>query len=144
MVPFERFSHVSFAVSDLEKAKAFYGEILGFKEIPRPDFGFPGVWYSLGGDLQLHIIVNEEWPFPNLNRSRFEIRAPHFALSVEDADDVAARLVRTGYPFHDYTSTPTGLRQLFVHDPDGNMVEFIGPTAAAREMRWEQGATARP
>lgn len=143
MVPFKHFSHVSFAVSDLEKAKAFYGELLGFEELPRPDFGFAGVWYSLGGDLQLHIIVNEEWPFPTLHRSRFEIRAPHFALAVEDADEVAARLAGTGYPYHDYTSTPTGLRQLFVHDHDGNMVEFIGPTTAAREARWEQGAAAR-
>lgn len=143
MLPFKHFSHVSLTVSNLDRARAFYGGLLGLTEIPRPDFGFPGVWYSLGGDLQLHIIVNEQWPFPRLDRTAFEIRAPHFALAVEDADALAERLARTGYPFHDYVSTPTGLRQLFVHDQDGNMVEFIGPTRAHRQVRWEQPASAR-
>jgi hypothetical protein len=36
----------------------------------------------------------------------------------------------------DVFSGPTGLRQVFVKDPDGNMVEFIGPSrrAGARVM----------
>lgn len=64
MVPFDLFSHVSVAVSDLEKTKAFYGGVLGLPEIPRPDFPFPGVWYGLGGDLQPHVIVNESRRVP--------------------------------------------------------------------------------
>jgi catechol 2,3-dioxygenase-like lactoylglutathione lyase family enzyme len=137
MLPFKHLSHVSVTVSDLAKAKTFYGGLLGLSEIPRPDLGFPGVWYSLGGDLQLHIIVNEQWPFRPVAPQEFEIRAPHFALSVDDADALHERLLRTGYPFHDYVATPTGMRQLFVHDQDGNMVEFLGPTRQARETRWE-------
>lgn len=135
MLPFKHLSHVSVVVSDLEKARAFYGGVLGLPEIPRPPFEFPGVWYSLGGDLQLHIIVNAGWPFPPRQPDRFEIRSPHFALWVDDADDLAGRLERGGYPFHDYVSTPTGLRQLFLHDADGNMVEFLGPTAQRRVAR---------
>jgi catechol 2,3-dioxygenase-like lactoylglutathione lyase family enzyme len=138
MLPFKHLSHVSVTVSDLQKAKAFYGGVLGLAEVPRPDFDFPGVWYSLGSHLQLHIIVNEQWPFRPVRPHEFEIRAPHFALYVDDADAIHARLVETGYPFHDYHSTPTGMRQLFVHDQDGNMVEFLGPTAQAREARWER------
>jgi len=132
---FDRFSHVSVVVSDLEKARAFYGGVLGLAEIPRPAFDFPGAWYSLGGDLQLHVIVNPGWPFPPVERDRFEIRAPHFALWVDDADALATRLAAAGQPFHDYVSTPTGLRQLFLHDPDGNMVEFLGPTRQPRVAR---------
>ena len=44
MLPFKALSHVSVTVSDLGKARRFYGEFLGLVEIPRPDFGFPGVW----------------------------------------------------------------------------------------------------
>ena len=41
-----------------------------------------------------------------------------------------------GLPTRDVISGPTGLRQIFVKDPDGNMVEFIGPSknAGARKM----------
>jgi catechol 2,3-dioxygenase-like lactoylglutathione lyase family enzyme len=133
MLPFERLSHVSVVVSDLEKARAFYGGVLGLNEIPRPAFDFPGAWYSLGGDVQLHVIVNASWPFRP--RDGFEIRAPHFALWVGDADALAERMERRGCAFDDYVSTPTGLRQLFVHDPDGNMVEFLGPTRRATTPR---------
>ncbi len=140
MLPFQHFSHVSVVVSDLDRAKAFYGGTIGLEEIPRPAFDFPGAWYSLSGGVQLHVIVNPGWPFPPLERGRFEVRSPHFALWVADADEVAERMARSGHPHHDYVSTPTGLRQLFVHDPDGNMVEFIGPTRLAREPRWEPRA----
>jgi len=34
-------------------------------------------------------------------------------------------------------SGPTGLRQIFIKDPDGNMVEFIGPTTSAAPRRME-------
>lgn len=135
MLPFEKFSHASIVVSDLEKAKAFYSGLLGLPEIPRPDFGFPGVWYGLGGELQLHIIVNETWPFPPVERDRLEIRAPHFALWVADGDAVHRGLADSGHPFHDFRLEGTGLRQLFVHDPDGNMVEFIGPTREPHNVR---------
>jgi len=37
----------------------------------------------------------------------------------------------------DVISGPTGLRQLFVKDPDGNMVEFLGPSASAGRRRME-------
>ncbi len=138
MLPFKVLSHVSVTVSDLVKARRFYGEFLGLEEIPRPDFGFPGVWYSLGGELQLHVIVNEQGKARPVEPHRFDVRDRHFALWVEDADDIYDRLSRSGQPFHDFTATPTGLRQLFVHDPDGNMVEFIGPTGQSRLKRMEQ------
>jgi catechol 2,3-dioxygenase-like lactoylglutathione lyase family enzyme len=138
MVPFERLSHVSVTVSDLEKARRFYGGLLGLREIPRPDFGFPGVWYRLGGDLELHVIVIETGSARPAEPRPFDIRDRHFALWVADADETCERLRASGHPFHDYTSTPTGLRQLFVHDSDGNMVEFIGPTADARVRRMER------
>ena len=34
--------HFSFIVRNLEKSRHFYGDILGLKEIERPDFPFPG------------------------------------------------------------------------------------------------------
>jgi hypothetical protein len=51
---------------------------------------------------------------------------------VADADDIYERLRASGRPFHDFSDTPSGLRQLFIRDPDGNMIELIGPTRQAR------------
>ena len=133
---FKQFTHVSITVTDIGKAREFYTGTLGFAEIDRPAFNFPGIWYSLGGDLQLHIILNDELVRPAVERERIEARYPHFALWTEDCDAAAARIEELGLVCRDVFSGPTGLRQVFVKDPDGNMVEFIGPSkrAGARVM----------
>ena len=126
MLPFTNVSHISVTVINLERAKAFYSGVLGLREIPRPNFGFPGTWYTLGSGLELHLTVKDEMPLRPAQR--FDTRDPHFALAVADADDTYARLQSSGTPFYDFAGTPTGLRQLFVRDPDGNMIELIGPS----------------
>jgi catechol 2,3-dioxygenase-like lactoylglutathione lyase family enzyme len=50
--------HVSVCVSDLDRAKRFYGEVLGLPELLRPDLGFPGAWYRVGTNQELHLIVH--------------------------------------------------------------------------------------
>jgi catechol 2,3-dioxygenase-like lactoylglutathione lyase family enzyme len=132
MICFQTFSHVIVTVTDVEKARWFYGQVLGLSELERPDFGFPGIWYRLAGDVQLHIIANEQLTRSGTEREAFEIRYPHFALWTSDADRTADELAAAGVRVHDFVSTPTQLRQLFVKDPDGNMIEFIGPTRTGR------------
>lgn len=122
--------HVSVTVADLSAAETFYGEALGLARLPRPDFGFPGAWYSLGETLSLHVIVD-----PTRGRDpeadSFRPDFPHFAITVEDADRVADLLRERGLTVHELRNSPTGLRQIFVKDADGNMVEFIGPAGAS-------------
>jgi catechol 2,3-dioxygenase-like lactoylglutathione lyase family enzyme len=134
---FKQISHVSITVTDLAKTRDFYTRTLGFQEIPRPAFDFPGIWYSLGGDLQLHIIVNDQLVRPAVERETITARYPHFALWTEDADATAKRIGELGLVCRDVVSGPTGLRQVFVKDPDGNMVEFIGPSKSAGPRRME-------
>ena len=133
---FKILNHVSITVTDVEKAREFYSKTLGFKEIPRPAFNFPGIWYSLGGDLSLHIILNEELVRPPVERETILARYGHFAVWTDDCDATAEKVNSLGLPTRDVISGPTGLRQVFIKDPDGNMVEFIGPSknAAARRM----------
>lgn len=128
---FRQFTHVSVTVTDVAKAREFYSETLGFEEIPRPAFEFPGIWYSLGGDLQLHIIANDQHVRPGAEREALQARYPHFALWTDDCDATAAKIEKLGLSCRDVISGPTGLRQVFVKDPDGNMVEFIGPSKRA-------------
>ena len=134
---FTQISHVSITVTDLAKTRDFYTRTLGFQEIPRPAFDFPGIWYSLGGDLQLHIIVNDQLVRPAVEREKITARYPHFALWTDDADETARTIGDLGLTCRDVVSGPTGLRQIFVKDPDGNMVEFLGPSKSAGARRME-------
>ena len=134
---FKILSHVSITVTDVNKARDFFTGVLGFEEISRPAFDFPGIWYSLGGDLQLHIILNDQLVRPAVEREKIEARYPHFALWTDDCDGTAERIESLGLVCRDVFSGPTGLRQVFVKDPDGNMVEFIGPTKSAAPRRME-------
>ena len=134
---FKQVSHVSITVTDVQKARDFYTGVLGFQEIARPAFDFPGIWYSLGGELQLHIILNDQLVRPAVEREKIVARYPHFALWTDDCDETARTIGALGLPTRDVISGPTGLRQVFVKDPDGNMVEFIGSTKSAAPRRME-------
>jgi glyoxylase I family protein len=134
---FKSMSHVSVTVTDVAKAREFYTGLLGFKEIARPNFDFPGIWYSLGGELQLHIILNDQLVRGAAEREKIVARYPHFALWTEDVDAAARRFEGLGLTCRDVISGPTGLRQLFIKDPDGNMIEFLGPSTSAAARRME-------
>jgi catechol 2,3-dioxygenase-like lactoylglutathione lyase family enzyme len=140
---FRQFTHVSITVTDVTKAREFYSGVLGLQEIDRPAFNFPGIWYSLGGDLQLHIILNDGLVRPAVERETIEARYPHFALWTDDCDATAERIHGLGLTCRDVFSGPTGLRQVFVKDPDGNMVEFIGPSKKAGARVMEAAGTYR-
>jgi len=137
---FKQLNHVSITVTDVEKAREFYSGVLGFTEIPRPAFNFPGIWYSLGGDLSLHIILNDQLVRPAVEREKIIARYAHFAVWTDDCDETARKIGELGLATRDVISGPTGLRQVFVKDPDGNMVEFIGPSRNAGERRMETPA----
>jgi catechol 2,3-dioxygenase-like lactoylglutathione lyase family enzyme len=137
---FKELNHVSITVTDVAKAREFFTGTLGLQEIPRPAFDFPGIWYSLGSGLSLHIILNEDLVRPAAERESILARYAHFALWTEDADETARRIKdELALPCRDVVSGPTGLRQVFVKDPDGNMVEFIGPTKLKTAVRRMEG-----
>jgi catechol 2,3-dioxygenase-like lactoylglutathione lyase family enzyme len=120
--------HVSLCFADLAKAKVFYGDVLGLEELPLPDLGIPGAWLSVGGDLQLHLLENPERAAAGSDH-RLSIADPHFAL------DQRRAVARRGAPRQGSRgpreqarhTVPTGVGQ----DPDGNMVDFIGPATAS-------------
>src|SRR5207248_9080988 len=58
--------HASVRIADLARSRAFYEGLLGLRMAPRPDLGFPGAWYDLGG-AQLHLIEQRKM-FEDIDR----------------------------------------------------------------------------
>ncbi|MGC2457466.1 MAG: VOC family protein [Gallionellaceae bacterium] len=49
--------HASFLTADLGRSRIFYETLLGFLPSPaRPDMGYPGVWYEVGANQQIHLM----------------------------------------------------------------------------------------
>ena len=114
--------HVSLTVSNLERAKHFYGSILGLKEIQRPNFDFPGAWYGIEGQ-QLHLIV-----LPSSQTIRQDKRLcsmeGHFALRVKDYNKTLNWLKDKGVELLENPNSISGFAQIFCADPDGNLIEL--------------------
>jgi len=113
--------HVSFAVSDLEASRRFYGELLGLREIPRPDLPFAGAWYEVG-DAQVHLIVPPPGaplgaPPPSLSPL-----AGHAAFAIDDYEAVRDALRARGV---ELLEAGAEAGQLFLRDPDGHVLELI-------------------
>ena len=115
----QRIEHVAVVVTDVARAREFYGDVLGLTEVPRPQsFDFPGAWYR-NGPTDLHIISR---PQADADSRR------HVAFYVADLDVAAGVLAANGYPVlweHKYKIP--AIDRFFTHDPDGNRIEVMGP-----------------
>jgi catechol 2,3-dioxygenase-like lactoylglutathione lyase family enzyme len=118
----ETLHHVSLAVTDLDRARRFYCDVLGLREIPRPAFDFPGAWFELG-DRQLHLIVHT---VPRSLRGTTEIdpRDGHFAIRVRSHGETLAHLQDHEVAFRDSPRNATPWEQIHITDPDGNVIEL--------------------
>jgi glyoxylase I family protein len=107
-----RLDHTSIRIADLPRAREFYEGLLGLSPAPRPDLGLPGTWYEVAGS-QVHLIQQPQ-PMDGIDPT-----GPHFALEVESLANVKRLLDDRGVPY-----LALGDAQLWVRDPDGNVVEL--------------------
>src|SRR3954453_14785964 len=110
-------------------ARAFYGELLGLREIPKPPelAARGGVWFALGAQ-ELHIGVEQDF--------RPALKA-HPAFSCADADTLAASLEAAGAPDPlaaasgaagppvSWNGSVPGVRRFYTADPFGNRLEIV-------------------
>lgn len=116
------FHHVSLSVTDLARAKHFYGEVLGLLELERPPFDFPGAWYDLG-NAQLHLIVHANQRSLR-GTTDVDSRDGHFALRVRGYAAAVDRLRARGVAFVERPINATQWAQIHLTDPDGNGIEL--------------------
>ncbi len=115
--------HVSFAVSDLEKSCAFYEGLLGLKPVERPDIGLPGAWYA-AGNSQVHLIATPQGVQVGQPPESLTPLANHSAFAIDDYAATLAELQERGV---EIVETKPEIGQLWIRDPDGNVIELIDP-----------------
>lgn len=118
-------NHISLRTRDVQKSVRFYVDTLGFREISRPPFDFPGAWL-FGAGIQIHLI---EQPFEETSRE-INTRENHVAFACPDLDAVEETLRAQAMPYKRNVVPGRKTNQIFVRDPDGWLIEiahYSGP-----------------
>ena len=102
-----------------DEARAFFGEVLGLAERPKPEalVARGGVWFMCG-EQQLHVGVEPDFA---------PARKAHPAFAVRGLDALQSRLETAGYETTSDDATIPGVRRFYAHDPFGNRLEFLEP-----------------
>lgn len=118
-------------VDDLDRAKAFYGDMLGLEQISQREGR--DVFFRCGATMVL-IFRAEETRKPALAGAlpipvHGATGAGHICFAVEGAllDALRQRLEAAGVQIEADFRWSSGARSVYVRDPDGNSVEFAEP-----------------
>ncbi len=117
-----RIDHVQLAIPAGGEAEArrFYGEVLGFTEVPKPApmAARGGLWFEAGprgASVGIHLGIEPDM--------RASVKA-HPAFVVDDLDAYGARLAAAGCKWTPSDELP-GTRRGHTWDPFGNRLELI-------------------
>src|SRR5947199_2183005 len=101
-------NHVAIYVTDVKRSSDFYGNVLRLEPMPRPAFTFPGAWFRLGTNQELHLIADHGSAFFRSNENN------HFALRVDDLEQWELHLHKIGADFTPKKQRPDGAWQVFL------------------------------
>ena len=110
--------HYTLVTGDLRRSVGFYEGVLGLERGERPPFGFPGAWLYCGGRPVVHLIGGRTRPAAGTGA------VDHVAFRASGLAATVARLKATNVAYEQRLVPGQGLRQVFVHDPDGVKVEL--------------------
>ena len=140
-MPVTTLNHYFVRTNDLEKARAFYCDVLGFEVMPRPDFPFPGYWLGIDGNVQVHM-----GPHGIEHAQTYYLGSPpdvatdnsgvvdHIAFLATEPQAMLQHCETHSVPVRKRYFPEFKLFQIFVTDPDGITIEL-------NYHRIEEGAT---
>jgi catechol 2,3-dioxygenase-like lactoylglutathione lyase family enzyme len=115
---FKSIDHVQLAAPKGSEpiARQFFGEVLGFKEIEKPEAlkKKGGVWFEFG-NYQIHIGIEE--PFAPAKKA-------HPAFQIENLEALKEHLTNKEINYIVDYDLP-GANRIYIHDPFGNRMEIL-------------------
>lgn len=116
--PFIAIDHVQLAMpsGEEQRARAFYRDLLGMREIPKPDelAKRGGCWF-VSGNVQIHLGIEDNFR---------AAKKAHPALKCRDYSGLMLKLKSAGVDIAEVNDIP-GVQRCYVHDPFGNRIELI-------------------
>jgi catechol 2,3-dioxygenase-like lactoylglutathione lyase family enzyme len=133
------FCHLVVGVTDMDRALAFYRDVLGMDVVFETLISgepFDAVLHAkrkqegrvvggLLGGLMIELLSLGVKPATDKPARRGLTGIQNVSLSVIDLDDTHRRIRNAGYPPEQDPFEIGGVRMFFVNDPDGTPVEFI-------------------
>ena len=114
----EGLNHFTIIAEDYERTLAFYTQLLGLEQGPRPDLGFPGAWLYAGGRAVVHVYADRAVP-----QQRAGV-IDHIAFTARGLKQVKARFDAQAATYELRQQRGAGTWQLFCQDPNGARVEL--------------------
>ena len=124
-MPLHGLEHVLVLTDDLEATRAFYCDVLGFDAGERHP-PFPGYWLYLGGSACVHIADRAAYEAhaETMGLVRVSGQIDHLAFAAGDHEALVARLEVERIDVVSNDLPAAGIRQLFLHDPNGVRIEL--------------------
>jgi catechol 2,3-dioxygenase-like lactoylglutathione lyase family enzyme len=125
-MPLGLLDHFNVRTTDLAATRRFYCELMGLKDGFRPNFSFPGAWLYSGDQAVVHVRGLEPGdPVPGAGTGSVD----HIAFVASGLKEMRDRLTAAGFPFREREVPNLGLKQLFVTDPNGVLIELNYPAS---------------
>jgi len=142
-MPLSHIEHLLIQSPDIDATRDWYMRVLGLRDGPHPDFGFPVHWLYLGDEPVLHLA--EGGAAVSENRKRYlgqQSQATtgtgvidHVAFRATGLKEMLAHFDKLGVEFKERQVDDQGLYQLFLFDPNGVKVELNYPASEAKGRR---------
>lgn len=130
----EAIDHFTIRTNRPDETTAFFSQVVGLVEGPRPAFRFPGKWLYANGHPILHIVVARSESDDRMEaylgrRERLEGSGclDHISLRGRKLAEMQQHLTKLGQHFRERIIPGIGEHQLFIEDPNGVTIEMIFP-----------------
>ncbi|HVW17908.1 MAG TPA: VOC family protein [Solirubrobacteraceae bacterium] len=132
-MPVHGIEHVLVLTDDIDGTRDWWADAFGLRPGARPPLPFSGHWlYGEGTGALLHIADRAEYAAHSATiglavpdgPAGGEVPIDHVALAATDYDATLARLEALGLEYVANEIPELGVRQLYVHDPNGVCVEL--------------------
>ena len=144
-MPVSHLEHFLIQSTDIDATRDWYVKVLGMRDGPHPDFGFPVHWLYVGDVPVLHMTQGGA----NVTKDRLRYLGQqsqaiegtgvidHIAFRATGLEAMIAHFKTLGIAFKERQVDDQGLYQLFLLDPNGVKVELNFEATEAKGRRAE-------